>query len=182
MKNLLAVLLIMACSIPALSGQTLISVDASPQVYLSFDQEYDADVPMRIQYGGKASADVYYKAAGPLFITAGFGLGTTSQSEPYGLVVQRAFTSLTGSAGISMRFNQRWGISIKTHGNYSTYTGSYVKFSHMSLSLDPYLTIIDTPLRISITGNIGYDWRRDIDHNLYGGVGLSASLPFRGDQ
>jgi hypothetical protein len=170
-------LLITAVLLPA-AAETILWVEAYPYAYLSFDETYDPE-PLRLQYGGTGTFNVYHELHGPLFLTAGAGVDMTVQSKPYGSVVQRAFTSLRGSIGISLR-DERFGLSLKTHGWFSTYTGTYVKFAHLGFSLEPYVTIITDPLYLSLLGVIGHDWRKDIDQNLYTGIGISAAIPLRG--
>jgi hypothetical protein len=170
-------LLITAVLFPAV-GQTIISVEAYPHAYLSFDETYDPE-PLRLQYGTSGSFNVYQQIYGPLFLTAGAGIETTLPSKPYGSELQKAFTSLRGSAGIRVS-NELFGMSVKAHGLFSTYTGTYVKFAHLGFSLEPYVTIITDPLYLSLLGVIGHDWRKDIDQNLYTGIGISAAIPLRG--
>lgn len=179
MRFLTAFLLLCAAVLfPVAAAQTIVSVEAYPHTYLSFDASYDPE-PVRIQYGGSGSFNVYQEMYGPLFLTAGAGIDTTAQSRPYGSELQRAFTSLSTKAGISFR-EEQWGFSVKTHGLFSTYTGTYVKFAHLGFSLEPYFTVITSPLNLSLLGIIGYDWRWDIDHNLYAGIGIAAAIPLRG--
>lgn len=178
MKLLTAFLLVCTAVLFPAAAQTVISVEAYPHAYLSFDQSYDPE-PVRIQYGTSGSFNVYQQVYGPLFLTAGAGIETTLPSQPYGSELQKAFTSLSGKAGISVR-SEYVGVSVKTHGLFSTYTGTYVKFAHLAFSLEPYVTIITEPLYLSLLGVVGYDWRWDVDHNLYAGIGITAAIPLRG--
>lgn len=180
MKLFTAIVLLIAAVLLPAAAETSVSVEAYPYTYMSFDASYDPE-PVRIQYGGSGSFNAYQQISGPLFITAGAGIETTAQSKPYGSVVQRAFTSLSGKAGLSFR-EDMWGVSLKTHAVFSTYTGTYVKFAHLGFSLEPYVTIMNDPLNLSILAIIGYDWRWDIDHNLYAGIGVTAAIPLRGRQ
>jgi hypothetical protein len=178
MKLRAAFLLLIAAVLFPAAAETIISVEAYPHAYLSFDDSFDTE-PMRIQYGTSGSFTIYQHVYGPLFLTAGAGIETTLPSLPYGNELQKAFTSLRGSAGIRVS-NELLGASVKAHGLFSTYTGTYVKFAHLAFSLEPYVTIITDPLYLSLLGIVGFDWRWDNDHNLYTGIGIAAAIPLRG--